>query len=127
MGEPYKTMATESLLDRYQYLRHMYTCLFEASSFGGSCIDPLFFYYPEDDNLFDNIEESFMVGGALKVSPILAPMDGAETFESYFPEGEWVNLADFSIDSIPAGGNMATLTAMNTVNVHLRPGKMIPF
>eukprot|EP00350_Pseudokeronopsis_sp_OXSARD2_P008340 CAMPEP_0170555920 /NCGR_PEP_ID=MMETSP0211-20121228/14669_1 /TAXON_ID=311385 /ORGANISM="Pseudokeronopsis sp., Strain OXSARD2" /LENGTH=62 /DNA_ID=CAMNT_0010865949 /DNA_START=99 /DNA_END=283 /DNA_ORIENTATION=+ len=62
MAEPYKTMAKESLFDRYQYLRHMYTCLFEANQYGGSCIDPLFFYYPEDESLYDNIEESFMVG-----------------------------------------------------------------
>mmetsp|Transcript_43930 Transcript_43930/g.42469 ORF Transcript_43930/g.42469 Transcript_43930/m.42469 type:complete len:212 (+) Transcript_43930:2194-2829(+) len=127
MAEPYKTMAKESLFDRYQYLRHMYTCLFEANQYGGSCIDPLFFYYPEDESLYDNIEESFMVGGALKVSPILAALDGATTFDSYFPEGDWVNLADFSVNSIPDGGSTATLTALNTVNVHLRPGKLIPF
>ncbi len=66
-------MAKDALFDRYQYLRHMYTCLFEVNQWGGSCIDPLFYYYPDDDNLFVNIEESFMVGGALKVSPILNP------------------------------------------------------
>lgn len=34
--------------DRMQYLRLMYTCLFEASEFGGSCFDPIFFHYPMD-------------------------------------------------------------------------------
>ena len=45
-------IANNSIYDRYQYLRHMYTCLFEVSQWGGSCIDPLFYYYPEDDNTF---------------------------------------------------------------------------
>jgi maltase-glucoamylase len=34
MPEPFKSMARNALFDRYQYLRHMYTCLFEASQTG---------------------------------------------------------------------------------------------
>lgn len=41
--------------------------------FGGICFDPMFFLYPENDKLYTNIEESLMVVGALKVSPILVP------------------------------------------------------
>lgn len=48
----YLTMARNSIYDRYQYLRHMYTCLYETMMSGGTCFDPLFYYYPEDENLF---------------------------------------------------------------------------
>lgn len=65
-----KGWATESLNARYQYLRHMYTCLYEVSSSGGTCIDPMFFYYPTDDQVYPDTT-SFMVGGALKVSPVV--------------------------------------------------------
>ena len=88
-------MAKASLWDRYQYLRHMYTCLFEVSRWGGSCIDPLFYYYPSDPNVYTDIESTFIVGGALKVSPVLSP-GVTSTFTSYFPAGIWVNMADFS-------------------------------
>ncbi len=38
-----------------------------------------------------------MVGGALKVSPILQPGVGVtDAFTSYFPAGMWVNLANYS-------------------------------
>lgn len=37
------------MYDRYQYLRLMYTCMFEASKFGTTCFDPLFYHFPEDD------------------------------------------------------------------------------
>jgi alpha-glucosidase (family GH31 glycosyl hydrolase) len=118
----WKDIARDALYDRYQYLRHMYTCLFEASQWGGSCFDPLFYYYPTDDELFSDIEKSFMVGGALKVSPILE-QGVTTTYESYFPNGTWVNMADYS--EIIEGGKKATLTARNTVNVHLRPGSIV--
>lgn len=120
-------MAKDSLFDRYQYLRHLYTCLFEVHQNGGTCFDPLFYYYPEDDNLFDNPEQSFIVGGALKVSPILAALGTNTTFVSYFPKGKWVSLRDFTVlDFTLAGGN-ATLPAANTVQVHLKEGSIIPF
>ena len=44
---------------------------------------------------FKNIEESFMVAGALKVSPILEA-GVTETYSSYFPEGSWVSMRDFN-------------------------------
>ena len=56
--EPYNlqgnwlTIARESIYDRYQYIRQMYTCLYEINQWGGSCFDPLFFYYPGDQNTF---------------------------------------------------------------------------
>ena len=48
----YLDWATAAIKDRYQYLRHMYTCLYEVSAWGGSCFDPVFYHYPEDDNLY---------------------------------------------------------------------------
>jgi len=72
--------------------------------------------------LYTDVEKTFMVGGALKVSPILAA-GVTTTFTSYFPEGYWVNMANFA--EVIVGGSEATLTAMNTVNVHLRPGAMV--
>jgi alpha-glucosidase (family GH31 glycosyl hydrolase) len=124
LNEPYLSMARDSIFDRYQYLRHLYTCLFEASQSGGSCFDPLFYYYPEDDKAFENVEASFIVGGALKVSPVLQP--NMATYESYFPAGAWVSLRDFSIINNTVG-QMVNLTAANTVQVHLKEGSLIPF
>lgn len=43
----------------------------EAEDEGNTCFDPLFFYYPLDDQTFQNIEDTFIFAGAIKVSPIL--------------------------------------------------------
>jgi alpha-glucosidase len=118
-------MARESIYDRYQYIRHLYTCLFEVSQWGGTCFDPLFYHYPEDDNTFENVESSFIVASALKVSPILLP--NITTYESYFPAGQWVDLNDFSVIDNADGGKWVNLTSRDTVNVHLRAGTLFPF
>lgn len=82
----YKGWAISAIQDRYQYLRHMYTCLYEVSQWGGSCIDPAFYYYPTDDNLYQDPSASFMVGGALLVTPVLQGGD-PQTFTAYLPKG----------------------------------------
>ena len=82
----YKDWAYASIKDRYQYLRHLYTCLNDVSNSGGSCFDPAFFYYPNDDNLYLDTSSSFMVGGALLVTPVLEDKD-PKTIQAYLPQG----------------------------------------
>eukprot|EP00347_Sterkiella_histriomuscorum_P022543 403338093 len=126
----YLTMALNSMTNRYQYLRHMYTCLFEVSQWGGSCIDPLLYYYPEDDNVYDDIGATFMVGGSIKVSPVLDPIGGKQkTFKSYFPAGQWVNLDNYAdiIGTNDKGGYYDLDAQSVVVNKHLAPGSMIPW
>ncbi len=40
---------------------------------GGSLVRPMFFDYPEDTKVYDDIEHTFMLGEAIKVSPVLGP------------------------------------------------------
>ena len=72
MEGKWKTIAKKSMQDRYQYLRHLYTCLYEANQNGGTCFDPLFYYFPTDENLYGtSIDTTMIFGGAIKVTPIL--------------------------------------------------------
>jgi alpha-glucosidase (family GH31 glycosyl hydrolase) len=84
--------------DRMQYLRLMYTCMFESSRDGGSCLEPIEFRYPVDSSMFtesiDDVSASFIFARAIKVSPTFSP--GNETISSYFPQGNWVNLANWT-------------------------------
>jgi len=129
LREPFQSWARNAIHDRLQYLRHLYTCLFEASKSGQTCFDPLFFHYPYDDSTFMETEHSFIVGDALKVSPVLAP--GVKTIRSYFPRGSWVSMKDFGDIVTPNAslqGEWLHLKApTDTVNVHLRPGFLVPF
>lgn len=116
--------------DRMQYLRLMYTCIFETSDSGGTCLDPIQFRYTVPQNQWNDQEfaNSFLFAGSIKVSPIMNDTKGATTFKSYFPaaKGAWVNLADWS-EIVVGTDDLSTLKVRETVNAHLAPGAMIPF
>jgi alpha-glucosidase (family GH31 glycosyl hydrolase) len=115
--------------DRMQYLRMIYTCLYEASVTGGTCVDPIFFHFPEDV-IFTNTpghNETFIVANAVKVSPVVGPQaPGQDFYLSHFPPGRFVNLADLS-EVIEGKYNQQRLKYRNKVNAHLMPGMIIPF
>lgn len=137
LDEPYKSWAKNALSNRLQYVRHLYTCLFEASQNGGTCIDPLLFHFPDDPKVFDpsNTENSFLIGSALKVSPVLEATPSGKTsttVRTYFPKGEWVDMRDFSsiVGSLTAGlwhEIPAPMAADESIITHLRPGYMVPY
>ena len=91
MVEPYHSIAKRTMFDRYQYMRQLYTCLWEVSKNGGTCFDPQFYYFPTDDNTFNEIESTFIFAGAIKVTPSLVDTD-AKTNPSYFPDANYTNI-----------------------------------
>ena len=58
---------------RMSFLRLTYTCLFEASRYGKSCVEPTFFYYPDSEYFSqpNHTEDNFIFAGSLLVNPIL--------------------------------------------------------
>lgn len=90
----------------------------------------MFFHYPDVDAAFDDIESTFMVGGALKVSPVLQAQGNDTEFDVFFPKGEWVNMTDGNYSSQihvnETEGKMVSLPLnTSTVHVHLRPGGLV--
>ena len=92
---------------KYQYLLHIYGCLFEASQTGQTCFDPLFYHfgYP-----LENIEDTFIVADSIKVSPALHwDSYSSGKITSFFPKGRWVSLSpDNNIINVeePEGRNV---------------------
>lgn len=91
------------------------------------------FHYPDDDTNFEvnNTEHTFIVGDAIKVTPVLN--SSVTTVDSYFPNGQWVDLRNTSIIVNASGedfdgkkGEWKNLDATKGINAHLRPGYMIP-
>lgn len=135
LASPYNDWAKNALTNRLQYVRHIYTCLFEASDEGTSCVDPLFFHFPDDKYTFDpmNTENSFILGHALKVVPVVEAKagTGTQTVRTYFPAGQWVNMQTYEIKGSPTTGLWAEVNAPEaadeTILTYLREGWMVPF
>lgn len=86
---------------RLPFTRYIYSQMFSANYTGGTVVYPLFFDNPTDDESLNNIEQTFMLGDSLKISPVLdskaKPTSGNAThFKSYFPEGVWRDIFDYS-------------------------------
>ena len=64
-------MASAALNQRQMYTRYIYTQMAMNNFYGGPLVYPLFFDYPLDDNCFSDIEHTYMLGDAIKVSPVL--------------------------------------------------------
>lgn len=126
----YQPQVKKTMHDRMQYLRLLYTCLFQMSDSGGTCLDPVHFVYGVSADKYKQLPDvttQFIVAGSLLVSPIMnATVNGQTTFNAYFPKGQWVNLADWS-EIITGADDYTSLKIRDTVNVHLAPGALIPF
>jgi alpha-glucosidase len=130
-------MAKASIIERFSYVRHMYTCLFKVNQHGGSCFDPMMYNYPNDDVHFqsNNTEHTFLVGDAIKVTPVLA--SNPTELWSYFPNGNWTSMRDYSIVVNSNGNRTGTngtgewksldlAATKEGIHSHLRPGYMVP-
>lgn len=64
------------------------------------------------------------------MSPVLRKMEEGETeYPVYFPKGNWVNMKNLNdiVSITEENGAIVKLTApADTVNVHLRPGYIVP-
>ena len=130
-----------AMMDRLKIVRYLYTKLFEASTKGGAVFKPMFFYYANDTDAYFDHEQDFMVGDAIKVSPVLgeaATKGDAYTYTSYFPTMEneaWVNIFDFSdlqmttadaVDAKVKTNQRNTISPKDHANAYLRPGTILP-
>ncbi|CAK1586499.1 unnamed protein product [Parnassius mnemosyne] len=92
MGPEVVAASRTALRMRYSLLPYYYTLFWKAHMHGDLVARPLLFEDPSDVTTHD-IDEQFMIGPYLLISPIL--WQGATTARAYFPGKQpWYNLAD---------------------------------
>ena len=62
---------------------------------GGAIVRPLIFDNPTDSQTYSSVEETYMLGDSIKVSPVLQQgLKDGDQYNVYFPQGLWHDLND---------------------------------
>ncbi|XP_023930007.1 lysosomal alpha-glucosidase [Lingula anatina] len=112
------------LLVRYRLLPFLYTLFFQASVNGTGVARPLFFKYPTDPATY-GIDQQFMWGDSLLISPVLANVDQARSVQAYLPNDVWYDFFNGSLLT-SNGGQVALDAPLDKINLHVRGGSIIP-
>lgn len=115
------------ILKRYLFIRerlrpYIRSCMKAASETGAPVMRPLFFDFPEDGQCWE-VEDSYMFGPDLLVSPVMEA--GAETRTVYLPGGDtWT---DAYTKKTYEGGQTVTVPApIDIIPVMMRGEKQYP-
>ncbi len=106
---------------RYELLPYIYTMAYENYQTGMPLARPLFFSFPNDNNL-SNESSSYMWGDNFLVSPVVQSGQTSKTI--YLPEGNWI---DYWSDKNYSGGqSITTSTPIEKLPLFIKEGSIIP-
>ncbi|CAF4140355.1 unnamed protein product [Rotaria sordida] len=112
----------QALLMRYSLIPFWYTLHHQAAMASKTIVQPLVSEYPNDENTF-NIDQQFLVGRALLVSPNLKTL--AKTVHAYIPQDIWYEFPS-GVKLTSVGLFMDLDAPLEKINVHVRGGSIIP-
>jgi len=72
-GTPQMSKVELAMGQRGQYTRYIYSQMFATNYTGGQLVYPLLYDFPQDDEAMKSIEDSYMLGDSMKVSPRIDP------------------------------------------------------
>uniref|UniRef100_A0A3B5LS44 Uncharacterized protein n=1 Tax=Xiphophorus couchianus TaxID=32473 RepID=A0A3B5LS44_9TELE len=106
---------------RYSLLPFLYTLFHRAHTSADTVARPLFMF-PTDPHC-RTIDQQFLWGSSLLISPVLE--QGAVELSAYLPAGTWYHLHNGQ--PFHSNGQYVQLSApLETINVHVREGHIIP-
>uniref|UniRef100_A0A4W5QX90 Alpha glucosidase n=1 Tax=Hucho hucho TaxID=62062 RepID=A0A4W5QX90_9TELE len=112
---------------RYSLLPFLYTLSYHAHTSADTVATPLFLQFPSDPNC-QTIDRQFLWGSSLLVSSVLE--QGAVELAAYLPPGTWYSLHNalksFGQPFYSKGQYLLLQAPLDTINVHVREGHIIP-
>ena len=106
---------------RYQLLPYIYTMAYQNYLTGLPLARPLFFDYPNDQNV-SNLSSSYLWGDNFLVSPVV--QSGQTSKSIYLPSGNWIYYWN---DKTYKGGQNVTVSApLNILPLFVKGGSIIP-
>ncbi|ELT99258.1 hypothetical protein CAPTEDRAFT_104316, partial [Capitella teleta] len=125
-GEEVAEVIRDVLHIRYTLLPYLYTLMYNAHITGAPVIKPLMFEF-DDDAVTLDIDDQFMLGPALLISPVLE--ENTTSIRAYIPDSRWFSYYD--VRRTPSNfDNIANFTQLEApldfIPLHVRGGHVLP-
>ncbi|XP_006861322.1 PREDICTED: maltase-glucoamylase, intestinal-like [Chrysochloris asiatica] len=119
----FEDISRSVLQTRYTLLPYLYTLMHKAHAEGSTVVRPLFYEFTEDKQTWD-IDNQFMLGPGILISPVLT--SGTTAISAYFPRARWY---DYSTQrGEESVGRWKLLNApLDHINLHVRGGYILPW
>ena len=129
-GPDSKTLLSSknALKMKYSLLRYYYTQLFRVSLGNkGAFFKPAFFEYFSDEETYNNMDDSVMLGDSLILYPNFH--DETDDTSAYLPKGDWYTYPQGEmVKSLNEdGGNIVLSGEFGKINLFMKGGHIIPF
>uniref|UniRef100_A0A8D2M864 alpha-glucosidase n=1 Tax=Zonotrichia albicollis TaxID=44394 RepID=A0A8D2M864_ZONAL len=118
--EAFEDMSRNVLNIRYTLLPYLYTLLHDAHADGSTVVRPLLHEFVADRNTWD-IDEQFLWGPALLISPVLREND--RSVVAYFPDARWYDYHTVTGSKLP----LLITAPLDHINLHIRGGYILPW
>lgn len=124
-GPEFVALYKKAVENRYWLLPYFYTLSYKIHVSGGTFMRPLWFEFPNDTNgNIDEIEDQFMIGPSLLVSPVVH--EGRNYVDAYFPSGQWYDIFSDGKPLRSSGERVRLEAPLDYIPAHLRGGHIIP-
>ncbi|ELT99256.1 hypothetical protein CAPTEDRAFT_104324, partial [Capitella teleta] len=121
-GEEVAEVIRDVLHIRYTLLPYLYTLMYNAHITGAPVIKPLMFEF-DDDAVTLDIDDQFMWGPALLISPVLE--ENTTSIRAYIPDSRWFSYYDGK--EVDVRANFTQLEApLDFIPLHVRGGHVLP-
>lgn len=134
VNETIKIASKKAILTRYSLVRYLYTSYMQTVLHGGMMVRPLPFLFPADNDTWTTVDTSFMIGSALRFTPILE--DGKDDVSTYFPNADWYTFnapSYHKIMSFDLNAHRGKVLQVHCglsgdlTNIHIVAGTIFPF
>ncbi len=120
-GEPYTSLARNTINERYRMLPHIYSIIALASLNGEPPLTPLMYHFAADQSTYA-VNDEFMLGEHLLIAPVT--IEGAVSRDVYFPAGcKWVDIT--SNQTYLGGQTVSFSVPLDKIPVFARAGSLL--
>lgn len=120
-GQPYEVINRVTIALRYRLLPYLYSVFAQCHEYGWPIVRPLFMAEPDNPAVRD-IDDSYLVGDALLVAPVLQA--GVLRRSVYLPAGEWYDF--WTNERLDGGQTIEVPAPLERLPLFVRAGAVLP-